>query len=142
MVVNKKVTGKSKPMAVGLTMGTAISLAVTLLGAAVMANLVLSEKLAEEAIGYGAMVILLLASTLGAWISAGLVKRRWMVVCLGAGGCYYLMLLSITALFFGGQYQGMGVTALLVLGGCGAVGLLGLRGDKSGRKKAKKYRFR
>ena len=142
MVVNKKVTGKSKPIAAGLAAGTAISLAVTLLGAAIIANLVLSEKIEAQSIGYGAAVILLAASALGAWISSVLVKRRWMLICLGAGGSYYLMLLAITALFFGGQYQGMGVTALLVLGGCGAVGLLGLRGEKQGGKRTRKYRFR
>ena len=37
-------------------------------------------------------------------------------MCLAAGGGYYLCLLAITALFFGGQYQGVGVTALMVLG--------------------------
>lgn len=142
MVVNKKVTGKSKPIVVGLAVGCALSIGMTLLGAALMANLVLSEKMATEAIGYGAVVVLLLASAAGAWISATMVKRRRMVVCLGVGGSYYLSLLAITALFFGGQYQGMGVTALLVLGGCGAVALLGIRGEKNSGKKVKKYRFR
>ena len=142
MVVNQKVSGRSKPMAVGLAIGTIISLIVTLLGACIIANLVLSGKMVAETIGYGAMLIVLFASALGAWISAGLIKRRWMVVCLGTGGSYYLVLLAITALFFGGQYQGMGVTALLVLGGCGAVGLLGLRGEKTRSKKVRKYQFR
>ena len=142
MVVNQKVSGRSKPMAVGLAIGTVISLIVTLLGACIIANLVLSGKMVAETIGYGAMLIVLFASALGAWISAGLIKRRWMVVCLGTGGSYYLVLLAITALFFGGQYQGLGVTVLLVLGGCGAVGLLGLRGEKTRSKKVRKYQFR
>lgn len=142
MVVNKKVTGKSKPMAVGLAVGCVFALILTLLGAALSANLVLSGKLQVQSIGYAAVVILLLASSMGSWISAIMIKRRWLVVCLGTGGSYYLMLLAITALFFGGQYQGMGVTAMLVLGGCGAVGLLGLKGERGAGKKTKKYRFR
>ena len=142
MVVNKKVTGTSKSMAAGLAVGTLVSLLITLFGAAVIANLVLSEKMASQGIGYGAVLVLLLASAAGAWIAAAMVKHRWLVVCMGAGGSYYLMLLAITALFFGGQYQGMGVTALLVLGGCGAIALLGLRGERSGVKKARKYHFR
>ena len=142
MIVNKKVTGKSRSMAAGLALGTTLSLVVTILGAAIIANLVLSGKMASQAVGYGAIVVLLVSAALGAWISASLIKRRWMVVCIGAGGCYYLLLLAITALFFGGQYQGMGVTALLVLGGCGAIGLLGIRGEKGSRKTVKKYRFR
>lgn len=142
MVVNKKVTGKSKPMMAGLAIGSMISLMLTLLGAAIVANLVLSEKIETEAIGYGAIIILILASSAGAWVCAVMVKRRWMLMCLGGGGSYYLSLLAITALFFGGQYEGMGVTALAVLGGSGAVGLLGIKGDKSSRKRSKNRRFR
>lgn len=142
MVVNKKVTGRSKPMATGLIMGSVISLGLTLLGSAITANLVLSRKIATEAIGYAAVIILLLAAACGAWIGANLVKRRWIVVCMGVGGSYYAILLAITALFFGGQYQGMGVTALAILGGCGGIGLLGMRPKKSRKNRVKKYRFR
>lgn len=142
MVVNKKATGKARSIAAGLAIGLAVSTGLTLIGVAITANLIMSEKIAETAVGYAATVILLLSAVLGAWMAALLTKRRWMIVCLGAGGIYYLTLLAITALFFGGQYQGMGVTALLILGGCGAVGLLGLRGEKGSRKSAKKYRFR
>lgn len=142
MVVNQKVSGKAKPVAVGLSLGVLVSLILTLVGAAVTANLVLSEKIPVESVGYSATLILLLASALGAWVAAGLVRRRWMVICIGAGGTYYLSLLAITALFFGGQYQAVGVTALLVFGACGAVGFLGLTKEGGKRKKAKKYRFR
>lgn len=142
MVINKKVTGKALSIPVGIAVGLSASMILTLIGTAVMANLILSESLSENAIGYGAIVILLLSSAMGAWLAAALSKRRWMVVCLGAGGSYYLTLLGITALFFGGQYQGMGVTVLVVLGGCGAVGLLGLREGKGGAKRHRKYRSR
>lgn len=141
MVVNKKVSGKAKPIAVGLAIGVLVSLVLTLIGAAVTANLVLSEKFPAESIGYAATVILLIAAAAGAWMAALSVKRRWIMVCLGTGGSYYLTLLAITALFFGGQYQAMGVTALLVLGGCGAVGLLGITKEKKKGRRPKKYRF-
>lgn len=142
MVINKKVTGKAMSMTVGFATGLAASLTLTLIGTAIVANMILSEKIGESAIGYGAIAILLAASAVGAWLAALLIKRRWMLVCLGAGGIYYLTLLGITAMFFGGQYQGMGVTALVVIGGCGAVGLLGLKGERSGNKRRKKYRHR
>lgn len=142
MVVNKKVTGKARSMAAGLAVGLAVSMVLTLTGAALAANLVMSEKIEEDAIGYAALAVLILSALCGAWVAAALTKRRWMIVCLGLGGIYYLTLLATTALFFGGQYQGVGVTALAILGGCGAVGLLGLRTEKGSRKKAKKYRFR
>jgi putative membrane protein (TIGR04086 family) len=141
MVVNKKVSGKAKPIAVGLSIGVLASIVLTLVGTSVTANLVLSEKLPFESVGYAATIVLLLSSALGAWLAAVLVKRRWMMICVGAGGMYYMSLLAITALFFGGQYQAVGVTALLIFGACGAVGFLGLTKDNGKRKKVKKYRF-
>lgn len=142
MVINKKVTGNAMNMPVAMGIGLACSMIITIVGTVITAYLVLSEKIGENAIGYSAIVILLLASAAGAWLTAGLIKRRWMVICVGAGGIYYLTLLAITALFFGGQYQGMGVTALVVLGGCGAVGLLGLNRGRSRRNITNKRRFR
>lgn len=142
MVSNKKVTGKALSMPAGLGLGLAVSVVLTIVIAVVITYLLLGEKIPESAIGYGSMAILLLSSALGALIAAGTVKRRWMVVCLAAGGLYFLTLLGITAMFFGGQYQGMGVSALLILAGSGAVGLLGLRGERGVGKRHKKYRPR
>lgn len=142
MVMNKKVTGKAMSMPAGLSVGLAVSIVVTLIATAVTANLVLAQRVGESAIGYIAVIVLLLASAMGSWLAAALIKRRWMVVCLATGGIYYLALLATTALFFGGQYQGMGVTAMAVLGGCGAIGLLGLRGESRSRNRVKKYRPR
>lgn len=142
MVVNKKVTGKSTAMPMGLTIGVVVSLLLSFAGAMIAANLVVTGTLGQDAIGYCAIVILMVSPAVGAVISALMIKHRWMIVCLSVGGIYYLALLAITALFFGGQYQGMGVTALVVLGTCGAVGLLGLRTGKGSRHKGAKRHFR
>ncbi len=142
MVTNKKVRGKAMSMPLGLAMGLGVSMGLTLALAAVMSKMVLSKSMGEDAVGYGAMVTLLLSAALGAWLAAVKIKHRRMVVCLGVGGLYYLTLLACTAMFFGGQYQGMGVTALLVLAGSGAVGLMGLKGEKGSGKRRRKYRPR
>lgn len=133
MVLNRKVTGTASAMPVGLAMGLAASLGITLVGSAILAWLVGSEKLGQGSIGYGSLVILLLASVLGAVTAFGKIRHRRMLVCVLSGVLYYGSLLCVTALFFGGQYQGMGVTALVVLGGCLCVALLGLGGGR--RKK-------
>jgi hypothetical protein len=142
MVVNKKVTGKAISMPFGLAIGLTVCIAITLIVAGISANLILNQRIGEGAIGYCALLALLLASSAGAWMAAVLVKRRWMIVCMVVGGCYFLTLLGVTALFFGGQYQGIGATALTILGGSGCVGLLGIRAGNSGRKRHKKYRSR
>lgn len=135
MTVNNKVTGTAVSMPTGIAMGCAVSLLVTALGSVLVAKLISDEVLIDTAIGYGAMIILFFASVLGAIISAAKVQRRRLQVCLMSGAAYYASLLGITALFFGGQYQGMGVTALVILSGTGAVILLGGR-----ERKQRKYR--
>lgn len=132
----------AKSMPIGLALGVVLGLILTIGGAVLTSYLIISGKIGEQAMGYCAIIIILLSSSIGALLAACLVKRRWLVVCLGVGGIYYLLLLAITALFFGGQYQGMGVTALAVLGGCGAVGLLGLNHGNRPQKRRKIHGFR
>ncbi len=98
--------------------------------------------MAESAIGYGAMGTLALASLCGALTAIWRIKRRYLVMCLCSGLCYFVCLLCCTALFFGGQYAGMGVTALVVLGGSLCAALSTLR-KGTGHKRARvKYRAR
>lgn len=138
MVVNQKPTGRAASMPAGLVFGAVVSLGITLVCAAVLAKLVDMERLAWENIGYGIMVLLLLASFSGAMAAFAKIKRQRMLVCAVSGVVYFGILLSITALFFGGQYDSVGVTAALVLAGSIAAGLLGLRGE--GGKKGRKLR--
>ena len=133
MTLNGKVTGRAMTMPAGIAVGCGGAALVTAAGSALVAKLISDEVLVDTAIGYGAMLIVLLASALGAAVSAAKVKRRRLQVCLLSGLVYYGMLLGMTALFFGGQYQGMGVTALLVLAGTGTVILLGTREKKTGK---------
>ena len=76
MVVNRKVTGKAMSMPAGLVIGWVVSIALTIIGALVFASLILSDKLGTEAIGYGAIVTLILAAAAGAWLAAMQIKRR------------------------------------------------------------------
>lgn len=129
-------------MPLGLATGLIISMVVTLALSAMIAYLVLNEAMKEEAIGYGAMATVLLASSIGSLVSVLRVKRRRFLTCVAFGCCYYLALLSMTALFFGGQYQGMGVTGLLIFAGVGVIALMGLKRESSAGKRRKKYRSR
>lgn len=140
MVANRKVTGAASAMPVGLAVGLGVSLGTTLLGCAVLAWLIGRETVPQSGIGYGSLVILLTASLLGAGVACGRVKRRRMLVCTLSGLCYFASLVCMTALFFGGQYQGMGVTALVILAGSLCIGLLGLRGEGSRNRRRRKTR--
>ena len=133
MTVNRKVTGTAVTMPVGIGIGCGISLSFTILGAGLVAKLISMEVLRETAIGYGAMMTVLLATVCGAGVAVNKVKKRILQVAMLVGAGYFALLLAVTALFFGGQYQGMGVTALLVAGGCGAVILMAGREKKFGK---------
>lgn len=141
MTVNQKVTGTASSIPVGLALGTLTSLGVTVLGAALTAWLILRGSIPEDWVGYGAMVILLLSSAAGAAVATERIKRLRAQIGLAAGALYYGCLLAMTALFFGGIYRGMGVTALMVLCGSALVILLAPRGrNRAGCRKRKKRR--
>lgn len=141
MVTNRKVTGKAVSMPAGLAMGGGASFGLTLLLSVITAKLVDSGILAPDAVGYAALGILLVSGIAGAGLAAGKIKRQRLVVCMAVAAIYYCLLLSMTALFFGGQYAGMGVTAIAVAGGCGAVALAGA-GKGSGGKNRRKITHR
>lgn len=125
----------------GVMLGACFSMLCTVIGAAFTAFLIDREILGEQKIGYGCMLILIVASWLGSLFAWQKVKHRRMVVCLLSGLGYLLMLLGITALFFGGQYEAVGVTTALILAGSGTAVLMGMgtgRGKGIGRRKIKR----
>lgn len=132
-----KITGRAMSMPGGLAVGGGVSLGITLAGCSLLAWLVGSERIDWQTIGYWIMAMLLLGSFLGASVACARIKRQRLLVSILAGVVYMGILLSITALFFGGQYDGVMVTMILVLGSSLAAGLLGLRqeGKKPGSRK-------
>lgn len=104
-------------MPAGLAAGCGWSLGITLCSAAVAAKMMETEYLKENTIGYIAIGILLLSAFSGALIACGLIKHRKLLISTLSGLVYYVVLLSMTALFFGGQYQGMLTAAAAVLAG-------------------------
>ena len=86
------------------------------------------------------MVVVALAAAVGAWVSASLIKRLRLQMCMLSGACYLLTLLAITALFFGGQYQGIGVIAIVILFGCAIVAFIPTKNGDFKNKRMKGYR--
>lgn len=138
MVVNKKPTGRALSMGAGLGVGAIFALCWTILGAMITGKLMDIEIMKETDIGYASVVILMTASFGSAMVSCGKIKRQRALVCAASGGIYFLMLLCVTALLFGGQYSGVWVTLILILAGSGAAMALG--GYSRGRKPARKYK--
>lgn len=140
MLLNRKPTGRAMSIPGGLAVAAGVSVSVTIAACLILTKLVVEEKLPMEHVGYGSMILLLTASFLGAVAAQGKIKHRKMLVCLLSGLVYYGILLGFTALFFGGQYTGIGVTGFLILGGCGTAALV-TAGQGTSRKNRHKVRI-
>ena len=140
MYGKKKVSGTAMSIPAGLGIGLLVSLVITVAGAAITAWLIASEKIGEGSTGYGVMVILALGAGLGALSAVYLIKRLRLQVCMLTGVCYYLSLLAMTALFFGGQYQGMGISAIVILSICALIAFLPTKNGQVRGKRKKLYR--
>ena len=142
MANKRKVTGTATSIPIGIGLGTSVCVGITLLGAALTAYLIHKEVLTEENIGFASMVILVIASSLGSWIAINKIQKMRMQMSLLTGACYYLCLIGMTALFFGGQYSGMGMTAMCVLSGSGCVSLLNIQHKKQMKMNWRKKAYR
>ncbi len=142
MALHTKNTGRTSVMPVGILLGVASSLIITLIGSGITAWLILLEKINEEAVGYFSGGILLLAAATGAWVSWMRIRKMRLQVCLTTGAGFYLTLLAMTAMFFGGIYTAMGITAILVFIGSVTVGLMGIWSGKTKKSAVGKRAYR
>ena len=126
----------------GILTALIISVLTTLLGTAVSAYLIHTEMISQESMGAAVITVLAISAASGAAGAIYKVKRLKMQMCLLLGASYYLLLLSITALFLGGQYDGIAAAGLSILMGCGAVAILNVIPGKKGNsyKRKKVYR--
>lgn len=118
MKISEKASGKALSIPMGVMWGTTAATVVTLIGAGLISKLIDKEWMIWEHMGYAVMILLLAASWIGSNISHRKTKRRRVFVCVITGLVYLIVLMAVTALFFGGQYSGVGETVLLVLCGC------------------------
>lgn len=135
-------TGRSASVPAGLALGAAVGLGVVLTGTGVLAVLLDAEKIAWENIGYGIMISLLLGAFVAAWFACWRIKRQYILVSIMSGVTFLGLLMCITALFFGGKYEAVGVTSLLVAGGSGACGMLLVYSHNRRSGKIRKYTYR
>lgn len=114
---------KGKPMAVsgmgkGILWGAAVSGIVTIICAMILAAMLGKETISENAMGYGVMMVLILAAYSGGFTACKIAGRQRLTSSLLSGATYFGILLSVTALIFEAHYTGVGQTVLLILCGC------------------------
>lgn len=119
MKVHSKHTGRASGMPGGIAAGVACAMCISLLLGAMLAFLISREVIRQENMGYWIMPILFAASGAGSCLSYRKIQRRRVLVFSLTAGSYLVCLLFLTALFFGGQFEGFFPTALLIIGGSG-----------------------
>jgi len=127
---------KSIPLAVG--MGAGISMAAMLIGTLVVALMVTNQTIGEDATGYGVIIVTVLSAIIGSTVSILIARSRVLILSLLTSISFAMILLAMTALFFGGQYSGVPVTILVIIGSGVSVALIAgkyLNQPKSYRRK-------
>lgn len=142
MTINHKPTGTASGMVAGLSWGTISALSLTLLLSGILAFLISREVVKQENLGYGVMAILFLAGATGYRASYGRIKRQKALVCVLSALFFLVSLTALTALFFGGQFEGIFPTAMLVIGGSGSAFLLSARGEAKPKHSRRRKQFR
>ena len=129
----RKLAGQASGMPGGILLGVGAAMIIILLCAMVLAWLVASERISEEMVSLGCCVIWPLASAAGNLVAWSAIREKRLIVMGITTTSIYVMLL-ISALAFGGQYQGIGTAALLVCLGGGISMIPELIGKGSGAK--------
>ena len=140
--MNLKQNGKMKRDSVvgGLTVGAVTSVAVTLCCAAVSAAMISTGKIGENVTSYISIGILLLATLIGTLTASAGVQDKKLYTGLAIAAIYFILLLSMTALFFDGQYERITVTSFVLL--LGAIGGAYLRIGKGSSGKCRMRRIK
>lgn len=142
MSINKNLTGRASSVQAGLFWGCITGLVISICAAAITGKLILSNVVPWESVGYVIMCILMCASFLSAAVSCAKIKRQYLVICALSGFLYFGILLALTALFFGGQYEAVGATAAMVFGGSGCAAIMKMRHLGTGKVRGKAMRIR
>ncbi len=135
------IANKEKSMPGSIAVGTAVSIMVTFIAAAILAMLIENSNLSPETMGYGVFVLLMVSSVVGAIFASIQFGLKKMIVSILTAICYFISLLCITALFFDGIYKGVPVTALVVIAGGIIAGFVPTKQGKSVKNRKRKKRY-
>lgn len=132
--------GKASTVASSMVMAGLTSMFTTIIATAVITNFIHTEKIAWNHAGYWIMVMLFISSFIGGKYAIYAAQMPKMIISLMSGLLYWGLLLCITAIFFGGNFESVWETAGVILAGCGCSALLGLPNSKNRKKSARAYR--
>lgn len=144
-LVANRAKGTSSPVIAGVLTGAAVAVAVMAGLSIAMAWMINRGWMPVDLLGYGSMGVIVLASASGATVTIKKVMRRSILMGGLTGATLILAVLAVNGLFFGGQYDGVFTTILMILVGCIVPGVIGSKkigkGNVGRRKKRKLCRI-
>jgi len=114
---NRNVNKGSKGLPQRLLAGITGSTFATIISIGIFSGMVSKGIIPEESVGYCAVAVLLFSIMVGSGIAISKSTKR-MRISLYMGVIYCVLLLATTAVLFGAEYQGIGVTIFIVVIGC------------------------
>lgn len=107
-----------------LAAGVFASMLSTMILCGILAYFIVSERISENSIGYGVMVILFASSMLGGCITKKLGRNRGILCCIASGIIFLFVLAGVTALFFDGKFRGVIPNISMILCGSAVAAIL------------------
>ena len=135
----KTISGQAPSLLKSVMAGVLLGAAWTIACAAVIAKLVDLQMLPVEKIGYGSMVAVLSGVFAGASLAGKRAGHMVVQAAVISGVSYFVCLLLVNAMFFGGSYRGIGVTLLLVA--LATVAAVWTAGKGRGRSPRRRYKI-
>ena len=117
-----------KALAFGLLAGWGITIVFSI----VITFLISGGTSGETMMGPLSVATLIVSSVITSWIASNSVENRKLLYGLAGGGAYFVSLLCVNAVFYGGTSTGMAYAFLGVMGASVIVGLI-----TSGKRKSR-----
>ena len=129
----KEYQNKERSILSAVCIGVLISISVMLIGVFIVSLLILNETVTNSTTGYLVMADILISTMVGSIGAIGVAKRKLAIVALCSSLIYMLSLISLTAVFYDGQYSGVPATLLLVM--CGGISSVLVESKRNARQK-------
>ena len=136
--MNKENFGNDRNTIASITLGVVLSVMLMLMGTFVVSWLLGHERIETDKLGISALIVTEMAAVAGSAFSAIRMRKAILPVAVGTGLGFFVIQLSVTAMLFDGQYQGVLVTLLAVVGASVAVALVVLKYLNQSKKYRKK----
>lgn len=137
MMINNKDRGLSTRR---MVVGIAVCFLSVIVSITVVAGLASSGTIKEDRMDHWVALAHFISSILGSSAVIGKIRENRFVISLLVGVVYIAVLLSITALFFNGEYKSVLVTMFVVISGCFAATIVNNGGRKAGKTRISRKR--